>query len=881
MNIILGENLSHNAYTEHYFSATINKQTLSPLGFISLLELKLGLLCPDHPEFIRLQSWLKLVDQYKQGKFFEKSFDVDPIGTARHLLSLRDELMLSGWDGTLGAETNRISDLSMVNQGFNNKHGTPDRIQLIIEKLKGINQAFEANIEFLNEVEFNKSLWENLFSALEEAGAKIRPYQNKFIESKKSDLQSLKKSLSSSNKNLPKEDGSVSIFVSDNVRESAEQLARYLSTKNQKDFDDIVLIAHERYRPLIANAFSKFDIPFSGDASNKSISRPSIQVLLLALGLIWSPKDPHSALALLLHPLNPIPKWISKKLVYALDQLPAVGGESWKEAIEEITDYLQKSSKKNDDGANQLKLIDDWFSLHLNKIEDSIEKTHLIAICDMVEEWSRKKSPSKDSLLQVSFLCRNLKAFLNNWHLDTVDKHVFRKILRETLSQGCVYQDVAPSALGPIIVNSPSEILFEASEIIWWDANFSSVQSSIKTDWSRKERQVLAELGITIPDPQYCSELNALKWQNPIGYAKDKLLFFTFSKTDSGEKDYMHPVLNQALNPNEMDLWLSAISINPGQTNNSLTKSYMKALNMKLVKNNSELEFPPIIDWKLPKNKLTLRNSESPSSLEVLMGCPLSYLLKYHSSLKSAYIPNVQDLLRLIGTLNHRVLEHVFPKGKPPTPAKAKKMVQKNLEKFVPEMLPELLLPKNLLVYKNVQSKLENAAVTYSNFLQANDLEVLGTEETKEKKILKDLTLSGQVDQLLSKNGKPVSVIDFKTRLWKVMKDKIKDGTSMQLSIYSWLHKSSTWPDIGYFGIEKSELFVAGKYTKEAESPKEPISPKEVIDRLIEMIEERKAELNSGKIQARGHLEEDEQGEYKALCKFCDYDGICGMRWQS
>ena len=48
------------------------------------------------------------------------------------------------------------------------------------------------------------------------------------------------------------------------------------------------------------------------------------------------------------------------------------------------------------------------------------------------------------------------------------------------------------------------------------------------------------------------------------------------------------------------------------------------------------------------------------------------------------------------------------------------------------------------------------------------------TEATKEKQLIEGLKISGQVDQLLSKDGEPASVIDFKIKLWNSFRDKIK-----------------------------------------------------------------------------------------------------------
>ena len=235
MNIIVGQNLTHHAYTQKYFAPTLNEQIFNPSRFISYLELHLGLLKPDQPQFVRDQEWMNAVEKNKAGKFFEASFEVDPIGTSRHLLQLRDELNLAGWDGNAIEGFRKISDLSAINAEFLNDSGLPERIHSVIEVLNSVEKKIIKNVQLINDPEFSIPLWKGLFSALEKNGASVSFYEHQFIKSDKSDLQSAKEAFSAISTALPKEDGSLEIFVSDGVRESADQLARYLSTKKQEE----------------------------------------------------------------------------------------------------------------------------------------------------------------------------------------------------------------------------------------------------------------------------------------------------------------------------------------------------------------------------------------------------------------------------------------------------------------------------------------------------------------------------------------------------------------------------------------------------------------------------------------------------------------------
>jgi len=60
-----------------------------------------------------------------------------------------------------------------------------------------------------------------------------------------------------------------------------------------------------------------------------------LQVLVLALELVWSPQDPQRALELLSLPASPLPRSLRYRLRSALNEWPAVDSDAWRAALAE------------------------------------------------------------------------------------------------------------------------------------------------------------------------------------------------------------------------------------------------------------------------------------------------------------------------------------------------------------------------------------------------------------------------------------------------------------------------------------------------------------------------------------------------------------------
>ena len=81
-----------------------NESICGPQGFLSLLELRLGLASKPASAAGRIVQYREFLQKAAsiRERFYTASFAKDPLAVAETLLRWRDELVLAGWDGSPG-----------------------------------------------------------------------------------------------------------------------------------------------------------------------------------------------------------------------------------------------------------------------------------------------------------------------------------------------------------------------------------------------------------------------------------------------------------------------------------------------------------------------------------------------------------------------------------------------------------------------------------------------------------------------------------------------------------------------------------------------------------------------------------------------------------
>ena len=147
-----------------------------PLGLVRRLGRILGIPgeAAGAPE--RLASFTQRLDQHDDGsRSYSASRKKDPFGVARYLLSLRDDLRLSGWDGRALDGSARLRDLSALEQvALPLPPGLPDVVADLIAGLKGAGALpFPVTVALTCPRRAFPPLFRSLLDAVAAAGATV------------------------------------------------------------------------------------------------------------------------------------------------------------------------------------------------------------------------------------------------------------------------------------------------------------------------------------------------------------------------------------------------------------------------------------------------------------------------------------------------------------------------------------------------------------------------------------------------------------------------------------------------------------------------------------------------------------------------------------
>jgi hypothetical protein len=200
---------------------------------------------------------------------------------------------------------------------------------------------------------------------------------------------------------------------------------------------------------------------------------------------------------------------------------------------------------------------------------------------------------------------------------------------------------------------------------------------------------------------------------------------------------------------------------------------------------------------------LALRERESPSSLERLLGCSMSWALHYHGRLEPGLggAPPPAPGPLLYGKLAHALLARVFAGGAldaDAAAARAEHVVSTELA----ELCESLDLPRYQVERAALRQAVVDSARELGRLLAATGARVRGVE-LEDGRDLDGIAVGGRADLVLAA---PDAVLDLK---WSrsANRDRLVAGTALQLAVYAEIFATAqARPEVGYFILRTQEL---------------------------------------------------------------------------
>lgn len=911
-------------------------------------------------------------------QFYSQSFKTDSWGTAKALLSLRDDLMGSGWNHSCDVTDapERLKTLAQLARGDGSQERTKnlvcisDMINPIFDRLHQIDRIGIDRITLIDEEILLPPVWQRLFSILRNKNVIVESWigtvskgNNKSVRpsgliqresdvsevvrmfkgeslanfesidhektvERETDIDRLRSFLHLNKRSQFTGDGSLVILESDDEVQAADYLSRLLATMST-DIDDVVLIRGSS-TSFLDQLLTKLNLPVLGGA-DKSPHRGYMQVLPLSLELLWQPFDPQKMVEFLMLPKGPVNNPIASYFIKSLQGFPGIGSSAWQKAWDDAASYLLRKAKERLSDSNVEPTAVDEEALQssvrdkLLQLKEWLEPTQrfdpregvpirfVIDVCNRVRKHANiRLNTLSDSLsliqLQVfaitSVYAETLAATVSASHSETISRSQLMKMLESVMSDG--YAPVAPHASPWTPIDHPGQIVDSADTVIWWGfVDFE--RHGFSNPWSQAESDYLSARGVLLDSPQSSVVREAKSWARPID-ASVKRLLLVKPRTVAGTTVAAHPFFHEIA---------AAFEATPHavrsrfikQAHQVYTQPATELLGKKLISHQVKLRIPPSPRpvWNV-KPKTFAARDQSATSLERLLGCPMSWLLKYQARLKIGNLLSITSGEQLSGILAHAVLAGVFSEDNWHTP-NPDQLAVRMFDELCPKIAAPLLLPGSSLERQRLKRAIAEAAANLSGLIKEAGFSSV-VSETGMNATVDDVALTGRMDLVLKHPNNTDYVIDLKwSRRAPHRRRELSEGRSIQLALYTSLLKRETGIPTsgGYYMIAQRQLFSTSK---------EPFPPHTFVDgpklehtfeSLVSNSKQHLAHLQAGTVYATGLDSEEasvnsneEVGDVDIVsdddpeerpsripgitlaleppCRICDFGRLCGKK---
>lgn len=795
--------------------------------------------------------------------FWSESASTDPLGTARRLIEWRDRLAMAGWTGASGQPR-----LAALGQLMRSAHpGLPDRLQWIEKELR----TRDAGVETLRLVTPRADfapLWQRVFDALESAGTRILEVVPSPAEAK-GDLAAARHA-----DFAPTGDPSITLLRPAGPMQAAEEVAAWLASLGDDAFDGTVIIGAD---PVLDAALERHGLPTVGPRYEVA-DDAMFQLLPLVLEMLWAPQDPQRAYELLLLHPSLVPGDAARWLRRALQNWPAVGSDEWDETMQKAIAGITEPEARQRIAARMKSL---WATAA--KREDGVSREAVIERVQLLREWLQARLDTEtgtESMKAALKQCRVFRRLVMASTETTVSEPQLRRLVAEA-TRSLASASPFRARAGFASVDTPGSIAGPARRIVWWNFNGSSVFAERRMPLTQAELDDLAAQGVVLPLPEQAAASQAAHWQRPLMQATETLLLVCPMVGPTGESQHPHPLWDEIA---------ARVPSGPEQRER-LDRLECRSLATRVdMQPREKLARPqPVREWKVPQGRIDRRETESPSSIETFLGCPLKWVFDHVARLRGfddPSLPNAEDP-RLLGNLMHELINQMFLHGVP-DPSRVTAEAERLFDRELSRHAAPLALPGAETERAQARRIFVRTAERMSELLARTGSKLLESEQTQGGFAF-GTEFEGTPDLVI---GPPRRVLDLKWGRATYLSQSLERGTAFQLAAYSYLTSDGdVFPGVAYFIMGAQKMFTTAPELFPGAEPVEGPSPKETWDLYQKVHAERWTRIESGHIEALGVPKGDEQVPKETTlnegvltveppCKICDYAAMCGRAFR-
>jgi ATP-dependent helicase/nuclease subunit B len=886
------------------------------------LELRLGIPSAPVEHGVRLQRWSQRLAALSRGRerFYSRSYAIDPIGTATTLLGWRDQLVDAGWNGEpIPGGGERLETFCELERDLDLPPGLADRLRRVETALATSTITPWSGLELAESTAAWPERWRRVFALLEARGVPVRTIEAPLSGNAESgsDLGRLQASIRGEAIEPGfRGDGSLVLLTGETSWELAHAVAALLARlKEPSTRASSSVVVRGGDVSALDTAFAEQGLAGQG-LDSESRWRPPLQLLPLALELVYLPRDPYRVLELVTLPLGPFEGWVGLQLARAISSSPGIGGRDWNEAKRRIAEVTKKPEEDEIPGPTEgrrdrLAEIAEWLE-GPGFEEPGAPRAHLLEVVSRVqrhlhsrfvrarlaaqEEGERSKGTTPHDELMLGAAYSQAQAFhtaLSHDGREHLDLVAVRQLLEE-VSLGAVSLPLGEEEAGRIdFVDSPAGLRARRDTVVWWHCVDGTQETSSLDPWRIAERAALEAAGMRLPDRGALLAAEVESWRRVV-LSADRRLILVVPAAAHGSRLDPHPIWDELVSrarASSADVARVALS-----SDELLTRepSVAKELDVRVRTLEPLALPPPRVSWRVTTPLFRDGASYSATSLERIVSCPLSWVFAHRAGLRASWALEIASGPLLNGRLGHRLIEELHTAGSFRDGATDE--VARVLERLIDEEGAVLRRPGMTFELAQLRQQLVDAVQRLARLLDESGLSIAEVESSTSVD-WGGRRLEGRLDLLLHDAEGNEVVLDLK---WgrKTYVDKLKAGLALQLAAYSAARKiqggKATLPHAAYFSLSGGSLLTTEKGHFQGTRPIEGPTLAETwkkVERTVVAVERL---LQKGTVAATGlssspsllesaEIPETCHGEHvmdPTPCKYCRHGTLCGKAWE-
>jgi len=813
---------------------------VGPLGLLGILETQLGLGGkPTGPS--KRTTALNESLKNKAG-FWRPSYEKDPLGTARRLLHDRDLLTEWGWQNQ--GVSPRLCDLAMATEYC--LPGIPDRLRTITAALAAHHVDIEG-VATATPIDHLPTRWRQLFAALQAQGTTVEKRQ--FTPANATgDLFGAR-----APNFVPAGDGRLSLVRRFGVLDLADEVAAALAA--QESLEGVVVIGADA---VLNNALARHGLP----TTDVETGTASANLLPLIIETAFHPMEMSDLHALLVMDPGPVPRAVAWHLSMALTNVPGRTTQTFADALKKGLESVAEDRREST--AQRI----DALVMPVPGGNDVLEVAVLRKRMDVLRQWAQRRATYVPSLMAVFHQVGDFDWALQATGAATLSRFELRRLC-EDFRGGTHPRHIARA--GIFHVRHPGAILAPARHIVWWNFSRTTAPAPQRLFLTRVETEGLQAKGITPPNSALGMQIAALAWRRPLLAAENALWLACPENDEAGERNHPHPLWD------ELTAGLKEFNDQGKLCRAEVLYPLPAKRTASVLRDTIEIQQEITIPIAL-----STREVESPSSIEKLIGCSLSWALTYRGRLGSGLSAEpLSPSPLLFGSVVHALMDKVLTEAGQDAEFAAR-LAGELFDEWIADKYEPLAQAHHEVDRATTRRIAIASARELARLAGIHKATIVGTELEGTVE-LGGQRIRGHMDLVWES---PHTVLDLK---WgkSTYSRKLFTGTQVQLAAYAAMRAGGgVFPETAYFSLVTQQILAEpdGHMANDGVVPGDTPT-RAVWDALKPSLLRRRKELADGVLHAPW-TEDDkyEEGPSKEglkvapPCGYCAFGELCGRK---